>query len=387
LPSTAQIVMPYNGIVAGETAKIPRFHGNEVALKLLKRLTARGSLPSTVLLTGPGGLGKALAGHLFVKALVCEKNRASGGDGGGDERGLEACGECAHCKALEAGHGSDFVGIRPKTAKLTLKHVREEHNSFREAYLYPSQLPYRFFLLEECHVMSEDLGNTMLKLLEEPPERTLFILVTDRPSLLLPTILSRSLRVRFLPEPAESVEAWLRDEGVAETSAANAAFFSQGRPGLAKTLLTDGDLLPKLAGTMSRFAGVLRKQPDAPVLMPLGEALLALADMAQDALVRVEEGEVPGDYYQLPWRRARHAPDEDSPAMTNERKRELGRDALQLVFDCLQLTMWRVESEGGPAYASAAAPLFGQVASFLDVNLREEQVVDYVLAKLPDARM
>ena len=373
--------------MAVETAKIPQFHGNEIAQSFLTRLTARGSLPSTVLLTGPGGLGKALAAHVFVKALVCEKNRAGGGDNG-DALGLEACGECAHCRALESGNSSDFVGIRPKTAKLTLKHVREEHNSFREAYLYPSQLPYRFFLLEECHAMSEDLGNTMLKLLEEPPERTLFILVTDRPSLLLPTILSRSLRVRFQPESAESVEGWLRGEGVAETSAANAAFFSQGRPGLAKTLLADDDLLPKIAGTMSRFAGVLRKQPDAPVLMPLGEALLALADMAQGTLVRVEEGEVPQGYYQLPWRRpTRAVDDEASPPMTNERKRELGRDALQLVFDFLQLTMWRVESEGGPAYASAAAPLFGQATSFLDVNLREEQVVDYLLAKLPDARM
>jgi len=367
-------------------AKIPYFHGNEVALKFLSRLTARGSLPSTVLLTGPGGLGKALAGYLFVKALVCRKNRENGSNGGA--HGLEACNECAHCKALESANSSDFVGIRPKTAKLTLKYVREEHNSFREAYLYPGQLPYRFFLLEECHVMSEDLSNTMLKLLEEPPEHTLFILITDRPSLLLPTILSRSLRVRFLPESIESVEAWLRDQGMTETSAANAAFFSQGRPGLAKTLLTDDDLLPKLAGTMSRFAGVLRKQPDAPALVPLGEALLALADMVQGALVRVDEGEVPQDYYLLPWRRPGHATDDEaSPPMTNERKRGLGRDALQLVFDCLQLTMWRVESEGGPAYASAAAPLFGQATSFLDVNLREEQVVDYLLAKLPDARM
>jgi hypothetical protein len=376
--------MAYNGRVAGEMPKIPQFHGNAVALKFLTRLTARGSLPSTVLLTGPGGLGKALAGYLFVKALVCQKSQQ---DGYG-AHGLEACNECAHCKALETGNSSDFVGIRPKTAKLTLKHVREEHNSFREAYLYPGQLPYRFFLLEECHVMSEDLSNTMLKLLEEPPEHTLFILVTDKPSLLLPTILSRSLRVRFLPESTESVEAWLRDQGVMETSAANAAFFSQGRPGLAKTLLTDDDLLPKLAGTMSRFAGVLRKQPDAPALVPLGEALLALADMVQGALVRVEEGDVPQKYYLLPWRRPRHATDDEaSPPMTNERKRELGRDALQLVFDCLHLTMWRVESEGGPAYASAAAPLFGQATSFLDVNLREEQVVDYLLAKLPDARM
>ncbi len=368
---------------------MPQFHGNDVALSFLSRLTARGALPSTLLLSGPGGLGKALAGYSFVKSLVCEKNRGDGSSGDGELRGMEACGECANCRALETASSADFVGIRPKTAKLTLKHVREEHNSFREAYLYPAQLPYRFFLLEECHAMSEDLSNTMLKLLEEPPERTLFILVTDRPSLLLPTILSRSLKVRFLPESAESVQAWLAAQGASETSAANAAFFSQGRPGLAQTLLADDDLLPKLAGTMSRFAGMLKKRPEARGLVPLGEALLALADMVRDTLVRIEEGEVPDGYYLLPWRRPRPVVegDDGAPAVTSERRRELSRDALQLVLDWLRLTLWRLEREGGPAYAARSAPLFDRATSFLDVNLREEQVVDYVLAKLPDARM
>jgi len=357
----------------------PQLCGNDVALRFLERLLARDSLPATLLLTGPGGLGKALAGYLFAKALVCRQNEA---------RRLASCGECAHCRALEAGASSDFVGIRPRTAKLTLKTVREEHNSFREAYLYPSQLPYRIFLLEECHAMSEDLSNTMLKLLEEPPERTLFILVTDRPSLLLPTILSRSLRQRFLPVAEEGVERWLRAEGVGETDAKNAAFFSQGRPGLARMLLSDADLLPKLAATMNRLTNLVRKQPEARGLYPLGEALLALSDRVAEVLVRLEEGQAPDGYYLLPWRRAFAVPeDEDAPGLAEERRRELAREALLLTLEWLLLTLWRVQREGGPAYATAAVPLLAEAAGMLEVNLREEQVVDWVLLQLGDARI
>ncbi len=372
--------------------------GNGIALRFLAKLILRETLPSTMLLTGPGGVGKALTGFAFITALVCERNigkRAqsavdiAGGNGGGDNAHetstlLSSCGECAACRALEAGVSTDFAGIRPKTAKLTLKTVREEHGSFRDAYLYPRALPYRLFLMEECHAMSEDLANTMLKLLEEPPERTLFILVTDQPSLLLPTIISRSLRVRFRPEPEAALAQWLRDDGVSATDAENAAFFAQGRAGIARFFLLEKELLPKTTAVMGKFTGMLKKQPTAAGLYPLGDALLALADIYHDAMVRVETGDVPQSYYLLPWRRAAEAIGDDEPEkMADERRRELRRDALQLALDMLLLAVWRVN----PGAAAASAPLFGQATSMLDVNLREEQVVDYLLVGMAGARI
>jgi len=358
------------------------FCGNKVALRFLERLLAREQLPATLLLTGPGGVGKALAAWRFVKSLVCAGNRKEGA-----APKLQPCGECTHCRALEAGASSDFVGVRPKTSELTVKQVREDHDGFRDAYLYPSVLPYRFFLLEECHALSEELSNMMLKLLEEPPERTLFILVTDRPSLLLPTIVSRSLQIRFLAEPVEELAEWLQAQGVGETAARNAALFAQGRPGLARMLLSDADLLPKVASVMGRIAGVVRREFTAASLYPVGEALLALADLAHKTLLRVEEGEVPGDFYLLPWRRPVRTPDGEEVPVAGERERELGRDALQLVLDFLKVTLWRVEQEGGPPLASRSAGLFLDARGMLDVNLRPEQVVDYLLINLGGVRI
>lgn len=360
----------------------PSFFGNDIALRFLAKLLSRETLPSTMLLTGPGGVGKALAGFAFIKALACEKNLATRITAHPDT--LDPCGECAACRALESGASTDFAGIRPKTAKLTLKTVREEHGSFRDAYLYPRALPYRLFLLEECHAMSEDLANTMLKLLEEPPERTLFILVTDQPSLLLPTILSRSLRVRFRPEPEDALAQWLRDDGVAASDAENAAFFAQGRVGIARFFLLEKELLPKTTAVMGKFTGMLKKQPSAAGLYPLGDALLALADLYHDAMVRVETGDVPHSYYLLPWRRAAEGIGGEEPEkLADERRRELRRDALQLALDMLLLAVWRAN----PDAAAASAPLFGQATNMLDVNLREEQVVDYLLVGMAGARI
>lgn len=342
----------------------------------------REQLPATLLFTGPGGVGKALAAWRFVKSLVCAENRREGA-----ARKLEPCGECANCRALEAGASSDFTGVRPKTSELTVKQVREDHDGFRDAYLYPSVLPYRFFLLEECHALSEELSNMMLKLLEEPPERTLFILVTDRLSLLLPTIVSRSLEVRFLAESEEELAQWLQRQGVGETAARNAALFAQGRPGLARVLLSDADLLPKVASVMGRIAGVVRQEFTAASLYPLGEALLALAELAHRALLRVEEGDVPPDFYLLPWRRPAQMPDGEEVQVAGERERELGRDALQMVLDFLKVTLWRVEREGGPPLASRSAGLFLDARGMLDVNLRPEQVVDYLLINMGGVRI
>jgi hypothetical protein len=377
------------------------FFGNSIALRFLAKLLARETLPSTMLLTGPGGVGKALAGFAFIKALACERaakhasvvspveprsvlSEAEGQNVPSLTEGLSSCGECAACRALEAGASTDFAGIRPKTAKLTLKTVREEHGSFRDAYLYPRALPYRLFIMEECHAMSEDLANTMLKLLEEPPERTLFILVTDQPSLLLPTILSRSLRVHFRTEPEDALAQWLREDGATATDAENAAYFAQGRAGLARFFLLDKELLPKTTAVMGKASGLVKKEPAAAGMKALSEPMLALADLYHDALLRVESGDVPAEYYLLPWRRPAEAAGDGEPEkMADERKRELRRDALQMALNVLLLTLWRAN----PQAAATSAPLFGQATNMLDVNLREEQVMDYLLVKMAGAKI
>lgn len=364
-------------LTGGREFGIGDFFGGEAPREFLGRLLTRPSLPPTLLFSGPGGLGKALAAFLWIKALVCENNSG---------RGFIACDECRTCRSLNTLNQPDFVAVRPRSTEITITQIRDDYDSFRNAYLLPHNLPYRLFLLEECHLLNEEVSNMMLKLLEEPPERTLFILVTDKPYLLLPTIRSRALEVRFPPEPTDRLAQYVRSRGADEAQAQLAAYFSQGRVGLARQLLLSHDFLPALAAAMARIAHRLQGPVTAGGLFAFREPLLELARVHFDIALKVEEGEVPADFYLLPWRRPR----DDEPESTQVpslRRNALERASLQFILDCLKLALLKAEEESGKHLASAAEPVFTRIRSQLEVNLRLEQVVDYLLIRLADARI
>lgn len=366
------------------------YFGNATAVRLTEALLARESPPNTLLFSGPGAVGKALLAYFFAKALVCERRESL------LDSPLSFCDECYACKSIEEGNQPEFVGIRPKTTELTLAQVREDYSSFESAYLHPHNLKWRIFILEECHTMSEELANSMLKLLEEPPLRTIFILVTDKPYLLLPTILSRSFRVSFNAENIGRLEEYLvrfNEENLGKFSGSAiklSAYFSQGRVGLAKALLIDRDFLPRLAALLARFGDVVKRVASAKAsisglpcagLLGFREGVLQLADSFFQVLQRIEENQdLPPFFYLLPWRRISLG--EQKAKLSQARRNELARSALRFVFECLRLALVKAEEEGSARFASASVNAFSEANSMLDVNLRAEQVVDYLLSSL-----
>ncbi len=364
------------------------FFGNVTALRLVEALLTREAPPNTLLFSGPGGVGKALLAYFFSKALVCEK-RGSFGDSP-----LNFCDECYACKSLEAGQQSEFVGVRPRSTELTLAQVREDYGSFESAYLHPRNLAYRIFLLEECHSISEELANSMLKLLEEPPTRSIFILITDKPYLLLPTILSRSFHIRFRQEDLRELESFLMEQRqnvplrVSESAIKLSAFFSHGRVGLAKTLLLDPDFLPTLSGLLVRLTDGYRKNAivSPAFLVNFSQQVIELSDELLEVLLKVETGEdLPAGFYTVPWRR--HREEDETGKVPQVRRNELGRTALRFVLESIRSALFKLESELGRGLASTSLEAFSDANSMLDVNLRREQVVDYLLSSLPSARM
>ena len=384
------------------------FFGNGVAVKLVEALLIRDAVPNTILFSGPGAVGKALLAYFFAKALVCE----NGADKNHKKPLLSFCGECYACRSIETANQPEFVWIKPRTTELTLAQLREDYDSLREAYLHPNRLKYRIYVLEECHTISEELANSMLKILEEPPLRTVFILITDRPHLLLPTILSRSFKVGFCQESLQELEDYLlKSQGrrvgrQSESIFRLAAYFSQGRVGLAKTLLISDKFLPKLAGFLHKLRGAflrdartgyaegianntssttgktesLKKTPSESFLYTLGDEVLELAEDFSEILLRVETGEnLPQDFYVPPCKlRCANSGNE----VTTSRKNELARSALRFLFDSIKLTLFDIDAKTGFHLVSKCYKAFSDAHSMLDVNLREKQVVDYLLTSL-----
>lgn len=182
---------------------------------LWRQLTGeRERLPHALLLHGPAGIGKRDLAMELARWLLCQAPTSEG-----------ACGQCPACSWFEQGGHPDFRLIEPasesaeadETKKggrsITVDQVREVVEFLT---LSSHQGGWRVVVLQPAEALGVAAANALLKTLEEPPPRTVFLLVSHQPRRLLPTILSRCRKLAVArPEHAMAV-AWLRDQAVVQ---------------------------------------------------------------------------------------------------------------------------------------------------------------------------
>ena len=197
------------------------FVGQARSRALLGRYIERGRLSGTFLFMGQRGLGKSTLATIVARSLCCTGERPAAQ--------LGFCGSCYACRTIESGQQPEFVTVRSLGQNITVKHLDEDHDGLRTALYHPNLLSHRVFLIEDAHYLNDETGNRLLKLFEEAPERTVFLLTTDRPEMLLPTIHSRGQKIPLVPLPERELEAALQARGTAVADAAEAAHMSGGR--------------------------------------------------------------------------------------------------------------------------------------------------------------
>ncbi|NUM56706.1 MAG: DNA polymerase III subunit delta' [Candidatus Hydrogenedentes bacterium] len=169
----------------------------EIALRLLRNFIEHERIPNGLLFWGPGGVGKQLAAIEFAKALNCREAK------------IDACGQCISCRKIAHGNHPDIRVLAPKDKSRMIK--REEIDEVNEfASLRPFESQWRIFVMLDAERMNPSAQNHFLKTLEEPPGRSLFILISEHPRMLLPTIRSRCQAVRFRQLRRETVSELLR---------------------------------------------------------------------------------------------------------------------------------------------------------------------------------
>lgn len=212
--------------------------GQEGAIALLERLLATRRLPHALLFQGPEAVGKATTGRALAAALICPQSTQHG----------EACDDC---RLLAAGNHPDFLlltrlprrpGVEDEAddggdaelkSVITVEQVRElTHLASRS----PRRAARRVFLIDPAERMNAEAQNALLKTLEEPAGPTVLLLVTSRPHLLLPTVRSRCVTVRFSALRSQELGRLLSARGVPASEALVRAALSEGRPGAALTL-------------------------------------------------------------------------------------------------------------------------------------------------------
>lgn len=235
-------------------------------------------LPHGLLFAGPTGVGKHATATALATLFLCEKPTKDG----------DPCGRCEACRGMATGTHPDYHFVErrlvhllkdSKARDLSIDVVREYLNlpAGRKAVLGGGKV----FVVDEADRMSTDAQNSLLKTLEEPPGRTLIILLSDQPEYLLPTIRSRTQLVRFNALPDDRVRKELLKRGIAAEDAADAARFSEGSLGQAMRWLEQGIV----AAAREMIAGI-----DA---LPAGAA--ALSDRLQNFAKDFAEREVKRD--------------------------------------------------------------------------------------------
>jgi DNA polymerase III subunit delta' len=166
----------------------------------LSNLHETDRLPHALLFVGQAGLGKNLFAMQFAKLLLCKQRQKS----------KMACQQCKECCLVAANTHPNLSFIIPEKVGQGIKIEQIRH--FLQQLNHTTTSSYKIVIISPAENLLMPASNALLKSLEEPTERCLFILLTAKPGLLLPTIRSRCQFIRFTLPPQSLGKAWLREQ-------------------------------------------------------------------------------------------------------------------------------------------------------------------------------
>ena len=161
-------------------------------------------VPQALLINGVKGLGKQQLALHFAQYLMCPNKQAQ-----------DFCGHCESCQLFIAKTHPDFIWVQPEEVGKAIG-VDLIRSLIVKLRLKPQYSGFRVVLISPAEKMNNNSANAFLKCLEEPPERTMFILLAEKMQVLPATIISRCQKLLLKPPKLEEVGVWLQAQGVTE---------------------------------------------------------------------------------------------------------------------------------------------------------------------------
>lgn len=191
------------------------------------------------LFTGPAGSGRSTLARAFAAALQCEKN---------------GCGDCTSCKLIAADAHPDVRMLATDKVIISIEEVRQ---LVQFAALGSSLGEYRIVIIEDADRMTERTSNVLLKALEEPQPKTVWILCAPSAADMLPTIRSRTRNVVLrLPSTEEVAQLLMQRDGVNEELALASSRQAQQHVGMARRLALSADARKRRMDTLREIIGI-----------------------------------------------------------------------------------------------------------------------------------
>jgi DNA polymerase-3 subunit delta' len=206
-------------------------------IRILSAFFYTGKMPHAMLFTGGDGIGKRSAAKAFAMVCNCSGDMNPAGSSErvspcaattpGDVIMIPVpCGQCRSCKKIQADSHPDVIRMEPSGQYIRIAQIRELLSTLA---MKPYEARLRVVIISDAHTLNPEAGNALLKILEEPPERTVLILTASGTADLLPTVVSRCQQIRFNPLPLERLVAMLIEkEGVKPENARVLAAMADG---------------------------------------------------------------------------------------------------------------------------------------------------------------
>lgn len=250
--------------------EFPGFLGNEQLKANLSSAVDRQRTAHFYLISGPAGSGKRTLARLLMAALLCRSG------------GSKPCGRCSQCRKALSGNHPDLITVDdPEKKTVPVELVRQARE---DLFIRPNEASRKIYFVPRAQDLGLPGQNALLKVLEEPPAYGVFLLLTDNPDRLLPTVRSRCVELKLQPLTQQALIAALRQAfpEAAGADVASAAARSGGWLGQAKALLQDGSSwLPQTTG----FANAYSQKNQFQLL----QVLVPMEKLKRDQLIPVLE--------------------------------------------------------------------------------------------------
>lgn len=200
--------------------------GHVQAKRVLQNALVQNRVAHAYLFHGPAGAGKTTLARAFAGALLCEAVSE------------DSCGRCSVCRRMASEHLPDFFALNPAGNNIKVEQIRDLQ---KKVQLKPYEAARKVYLINQAETMTTEAANCLLKILEDPPKETVFLLTTINQFSLLPTIISRCQSIPLSRVPLAEIEEMLvRNCQVDSKEAVLYASLADGLPGAAWGLAVSG---------------------------------------------------------------------------------------------------------------------------------------------------
>jgi DNA polymerase III subunit delta' len=211
--------------------------GHKKQQEILSKMILTRKIPHAMIFEGPSKLGKKKIALDFAEKLFCAKD---------DYNNLESC------NSFKKGNHPDLTLISSLGKEIKIPEIRKIINKFS---LKPNIAEFKIAIIDDAHLMNKDAQNSILKLLEEPEGKSIIIFITEYPDMILSTVRSRSVKIKFFSVQEEEIRLFLEKNNSKEIE--KITLFSFNKPGIAIDLMNDIDKINERKNKMKEFIDII----------------------------------------------------------------------------------------------------------------------------------